>query len=154
LACQGTILAELQERRRTSSINALEEIEQCCPGDWYVRHAVWEGKRELREAAWEPLDPMTTKRVVQDRRQLLVRDEKELMEAALEDYQAELRGEGSRVMRLWNEPVHTPRPEERLSREISAELERVLKGRGISAKCEVKIRERQFTDIYVFGDHL
>ena len=64
-----------------------------------------------------------------------MRDEQELMDAvweALLDYQGEIRAEGSRVMRLWNEPVHTPKPEEPLSTEIRHyEIQRVLATRGV-----------------------
>jgi hypothetical protein len=81
-----------------------------------------------------------------------VRDEEELIEAvwvALQDYQSQIRGEGSQVMRLWNEPVHTPKTEEPLSREIGAEIQRVLATRGVKITHEVKIREGQFVDIHV-----
>jgi hypothetical protein len=104
------------------------------------------------EASWEPLAPPEVKRIVEDRRQLLVRDEEELIEAvweALHDYQTQIRGEGSQVMRLWNEPVHTPKPEEPLSREIGAEIQRILATRGVKITHEVKIREGQFVDIHV-----
>jgi hypothetical protein len=52
-------------------------------------------------------------------------------------------------MRLWNEPIHTPKPEEPLSREIGAEIQKVLATRGVKMTHEVKIREGQFVDIYV-----
>jgi hypothetical protein len=149
---QGTILVALQQRRRATSIAALDRIEQLYPTDWYIRKATWDAKRLFMDARWEPLDPAAVKRIIEDRRQLLVRDEQELMEAvweALHDYQTAIRTEGSRVMRLWNEPVYTPKPEEPLSREISDELQRVLISRGVRAALEVKIREGQFVDIYV-----
>jgi hypothetical protein len=81
-----------------------------------------------------------------------VRDEEELFEAvweALHDYQLQIRGEGSQLMRLWNEPVHTPKPEEPLSRELGREIQRLLAPRGVKITHEVKIRERQFVDIYI-----
>jgi hypothetical protein len=149
---QSKILAGLQQRRRASSVVILDRIESAYPDDWHVRKATWDAKRLLVEATWEPLTPAGVKRIVEDRRQLLVRDEQELMDAvgeALLDYQSELRAEGSRVMRLWNEPVHIPKREESLSREIGAEIERVLATRGVRITHEVKIREGQFVDIYV-----
>jgi hypothetical protein len=149
---QGKSLAGLQQRRRVTSVATLERIESACPEDWQVRKATWDAKRLLVEASWEPLGPAEVKRIVEDRRQLLVRDEEELIEAvweALHDYQSQIRGEGSQVMRLWNEPVHTPKPEEPLSREIGAEIQRVLATRGVKITHEVKIREGQFVDIHV-----
>jgi hypothetical protein len=142
----------LQQRRRATSVATLERIEQACPEDWQVHKATWDAKRVLVEASWEPLAPAEVKRIVEDRHQLLVRDEEELIEAvweALRDYESQIRGEGSQVMRLWNEPVHTPKPEEPLSREIGAEIQRVLATRGVKITHEVKIREGQFVDIQV-----
>jgi hypothetical protein len=149
---QGKILAGLQQRRRATSVATLERIEAACLDDWQVRKATWDAKRLLVEASWEPLAPPEVKRIVEDRRQLLVRDEEELIEAvweALHDYQTQIRGEGSQVMRLWNEPVHTPKPKEPLSREIGAEIQRILATRGVKITHEVKIREGQFVDIHV-----
>ena len=149
---QGKILAGLQQRRRATSVATLERIESVCPDDWQVHKATWDAKRLLVEASWEPLPPAEVKRIIEDRRQLLVRDEEELSEAvweALHDYQNQIRGEGSQVMRLWNEPVHTPKPEEPLSREIGTEIQRVLATRGVKITHEVKIREGQFVDIYI-----
>lgn len=149
---QNKILAGLQQRRRSTSVAILERLEEAYPDDWQVRKATWDAKRLLVEASWEPLAPGEIKRIVEDRRQLLVRDEEELMEAvweALRDFQTQIRGEGSQVMRLWNEPVHTPKPEEPLSREIGAEIQRVLAARGVKITLEVKIREGQFVDIHV-----
>jgi hypothetical protein len=83
---------------------------------------------------------------------MIVRDEEELADAvwdALVDYQASIRGEGSRLLRLWNEPMATPKNEEAISREISHELEQMLLSRGVSVTCEAKIREGQLADIYI-----
>jgi hypothetical protein len=83
---------------------------------------------------------------------MIVRDEEELAEAiwqSLMDFQASIQTEGSRVMRLWNEPAHTPKGEEPISREIGTELQEMLLGRGISVTCETKIREGQYVDLYI-----
>jgi hypothetical protein len=88
------------------------------------------------------------KRVVADRRQIIVRDEEELAGA-----QASIRGEGSRLLRLWNEPGGTPKNEEAISREISPELQQMLLSRGVSVTCETKIREGQLVDIYITCVH-
>ncbi len=149
---QNKILASLQHRRCATSVAILERIEDACREDWQVRKATWDAKRLLVEASWEPFAPEEVKRIIEDRRQLLVRDEEELIEAvweALRDYQIQIRGEGSQVMRFWNEPVHTPKPEEPLCREIGAEIQRVLATRGVKIAHEVKIREGQFVDIHV-----
>ena len=149
---QNKILAGLQQRRRETSVATLERIKEACQEDWQVHKATWGAKRLLVEASWEPLMPAEVKRIIEDRRQLLVRDEEDLIEAvweALHDYQSQIRSEGSRVMRLWNEPVHTPKPEEPLSRGIGAEIQRALATRGVKITLEVKIREGQFVDIYV-----
>ena len=97
---QGKSLAGLQQRRRATSVATLERIESVCPEDWQVRKTTWDAKRLLVEASWEPLAPAEVKRIVEDRRQLLVRDEEELIEAvweAMHDYQSQIRGEGSQV---------------------------------------------------------
>ena len=149
---QTTIVDALQQKRRATSVAVLEHLQCRYPDDWYLRKAVWDTKRLLIETSWEPIDPTSVKRIVEDRRQLLVRDEQELMEAvcvSLRDYQAAIREEGSRVMRLWNEPAYTPKPEKPLSREIAAELQRILSSRGVDAALESKIRDTQFADIYV-----
>jgi hypothetical protein len=151
-AAQGSILVTLQNGRRFTSVIQLERIEKIYPTDWYVRKATWDAKRLLIDASWEPLEPATLKRIIEDRRQLLVRDEEELIEAVwavLQKYQAAIRAEGSRMMRLWNEPAYIPKPEEPLSREIAAELKDALTARGVTATLEVKIREGQFVDIYI-----
>jgi len=149
---QHKILALFQQRRCAASVAILERIQEACPEDWEVQQATWSAKRLLFEASWEPLPPEQVKRIIEDRRHLLVRDEEELIEAvweALHDYQVQIRGGGSQIMRLWNEPVHTPKPEEPLSREIGAEIQRVLATRGVKITHEVKIREGQFVDIHV-----
>ncbi len=158
---QHVVLAALGRRGRDGSIAALEEIQRQAPvgGEpdqiqalWDVRKAVWDAKRLMLESSWEPLDPSTVKRMVADKRQLLVRDEQELMNAvccALGELQAAIRDERGPVMRLWNEPTFTPKPEESLSREIADELEAILQSRGVRATLETKIRESQFVDIYV-----
>jgi hypothetical protein len=52
-------------------------------------------------------------------------------------------------MTLRFEPIYTPKPEEPLSREISAELQRILNTRGVKVTQEPKIRDTQFADIYL-----
>jgi hypothetical protein len=151
-AAQVAIVDTLQQRRMAASVAVLERFEREYPDDWYLRRAVWDARRLLVETSWEPIDPATVKRIVEDRRQLLIRDDQELIEAvweSLNDYQAAIRDEGSRVMRLWNEPAYTPKPEEPLSREIGSELQSILSGRGVKATLEPKIRDSQFADIYV-----
>jgi hypothetical protein len=154
LSSQGAVIFALQERHQASSVAALKQIEVMYPADWHLRQAAWRAERALVEISWEAISPSEVKRIIADNRQLLVRDEQELMEAvsqSLLDYQDAIRAEGSRVMRLWNEASfgHTPKPEESLSREISAELQGLLGARGVKATLETKIREGQFVDIYV-----
>jgi hypothetical protein len=149
---QGTILTTLQQRVQPESVSTLEFLAREFPDDWYVRKAAWEGRRQWLDSRWAPLAPEKVKRVVADRRQLIVRDEEELAEAvwqSLIDYQASIQSEGSRVMRLWNEPAHTPKGEEPISREIGTELQQMLLGRGVSITCETKIREGQYVDLYI-----
>jgi hypothetical protein len=151
-AVQGTILTALQKRVRSESVSALEILAQRFPDDWYVRKAAWDGYRQLLDSRWTPLAPELIRRIVTDRRQMIVRDEEELTEAvwqSLIEYQASIQDEGSRVMRLWNEPAHTPKDEEPISREIGLELQQMLLGRGVSVTCETKIREGQYVDLYV-----
>ena len=158
---QHAILANLKKRGTTTSVAVLNEIKQQLPqGDepeqvqarHDIRRAIWEARRSSVEAAWEPLDTRTVMRIVEDKRQLLVRDQQELAEAvwlALEDYQKDIRNEGSRVMRLWDEGNYRPKPEEPISREIADGLRSALRDRGVQATLETKIREGQFSDIYI-----
>lgn len=155
---QGTILEWLQQRRSASAVAVLEQLEIEYPTDWWIHKSVWEARRLLLENEWEPLDPAVVMRVVEDRRHMLVRDENELMDAVLEaltEFQTAIRDEGDKVRRLWNE-YHVrhvlcckPKPEEPISREIALEVGDLLRGRGITAKLEVKIREGEYVDIYV-----
>jgi hypothetical protein len=155
---QGSILQWLQQRRSASAVAVLEQLEREYSTDWWIRKSVWEARRLILENAWEPLEPAAVRRVVEDRRHMLVRDENELMDAvleALQEFQATIRSEGDRVRRLWNE-YHVghalcckPKPEEPLSREIALELGDLLGSRGVTAKLEVKIREGEYVDIYV-----
>jgi hypothetical protein len=155
---QGTILQWLQERRSASAVAVLEQLEREYPTDWWIRKSVWDARRLLVENAWEPLGPAAVRRVIEDRRHMLVRDENELMDAvldALDDLQTTIRGEGDRVRRLWNEyhdgPAMRckPKPEVPVSREIALDLGDLLRSRGVTAKLEVKIREGEYVDIYV-----
>lgn len=151
-AAQWTILTTLQQRVNQESVSALELLARNFPDDWYVRKTAWEGRRQLLDSCWTPLAPGEVKRIVTDRRQMIVRDEEELAEAvwqSLIDYQASIQSEGSRVMRLWNEPAHTPKGEEPISREIGTELQQMLLGRGVSVTCETKIREGQYVDLFI-----
>ena len=82
------------------------------PEDWHAHKAIWNAKRLFVEASWEPLAAAELKRILEVRRQLLARDEDELIAAvleALDDYQGQISGEDTQVMRLWNEPGHTVR---------------------------------------------
>ncbi len=158
---QHAAIDALRRRGSANGIAVLEEIEQAIlseddPGKvqtlWEVRKAASDCNRTLTETSWSPLDATVVKRLIQDKRQLLVRDESELLEAvwqALSDYQEAVRGEGSRVMRLWNEPRFTPKGEVHISREIAHELQDILYLRGIKVTREVKIREDQIVDIYL-----
>ena len=160
-ASQHIILNNLKKRGTPAAVVALQEIERQPPsGDaprqaqdgLEIRHAVWEAERAFIEASWEPLDPATVIRMIEDKRQLLVRDQQELAEAvwsALGDYQKDIRDEGSRVMRLWDENNYRPKPEESLSREIADGIRSFMRGRGVQAQCEPTIRAGQFVDIYV-----
>jgi hypothetical protein len=95
---QGTILHWLEQRRSAPAVGILEELERDYPEDWWIRKSAWEARRLLLENSWEPLDPVTIRRVVEERRHLLVRDEDELMDAvveALQEFQTSIRGEGT-----------------------------------------------------------
>ncbi len=158
---QYAIIANLTKRGTAGSVAVLKEIEQQLyladdppqiQEKMEFRKSVWEAERTLLEATWEPLDSNTVLRIIEDRRQLLVRDQQELAEAvllALEDYQNDIRDEGSRVMRLWNEDRYRPKPEESVSREIAEGIRLILHGRGVQATCEPKMRSGQFIDIYI-----
>jgi hypothetical protein len=160
-ATQHAILANLKKRGTPTSVTVLKEIEQQLPqGDepsqiqarWDARRAIWEARRAYLDAAWAPLDFRAIMRIVEDKRQLLVRDQQELAEAvwlALEDYQKDIRDEGSRVMRLWDEGDYRPKPEEPISREIVDGLQSSLRDRGVQSTLETKLREGQFLDIYI-----
>jgi hypothetical protein len=98
------------------------------------------------------------RQVIEDRRHLLVRDERELLEDLLEtlgELQMKLHHTGDRVRRLWNEYrvgrtlTYTPKPEEPVSREIALELMDLLKRRGVTATLEAKIRGDEYVDILV-----
>lgn len=147
---QGHILTALRNRRDSQAISALENLAADFPDDWYLRRTAWEGRQELLDSQWSPIPVARLRRIVKDSRQLIVRDEQELADAvweALVDYQASIRDTGSRVMRLWNEPIHTPKPEEPISREIANFLQPRLLARGVSITCEPKFREGQYLDI-------
>jgi hypothetical protein len=155
---QGSILHWLQERSTADSVAALERLDREFPGDRWIRGAAWEAQRGLVQKSWQPLEPAAVRHVIEDRRHLLVRDEKELMEDLLEtlsELQAKLHGTGDRVRRLWNE-YHVgrtltckPKPEEPVSREIASEVMDLLRRRGVTATLETKIREREYVDIHV-----
>ena len=155
---QGNILHWLQERLTAEAVASLEQLDREYPGDWWIRKAAWEARRGLVQKSWQLLEPATVRRVIEDRRHLLVRDEKELMEDLLEtlsELQTKLHNTGDRVRRLWNE-YHSgrtlackPKPEEPVSREIASELMDLLRRRGVTATLETKIREGEYVDIHV-----
>jgi hypothetical protein len=94
---QGNILHWLQERSTADSVAALEQLDREFPGDWWIRKGAWEARRGLVQKTWQPLEPTTVRHVIEDRRHLLVRDEKELMEDLLEtlsELQTKLHGTG------------------------------------------------------------
>jgi hypothetical protein len=149
---QGVILSALHKRASAESVSALESLARHFPDEWYLQKVAWEARRELLDSQWAPFDADLIKRVVADRRQMIVRDEEELADAvwdALVDYQASIHGEGSGLLRLWNEPGATPKNEEAISREISHELQQMLLSRGVSVTCETRIRQGQLVDIYI-----
>lgn len=149
---QNVILSVLHKRTSAESVSALESLARQLRDEWYLQKVAWEARRELLDSQWAPFGTDLIKKVVADRRQMIVRDEEELADAvwdALVDYQASIRGEGSRLLRLWNEPGATPKNEEAISREISHELQQMLLSRGVSVTCETKVREGQVVDIYI-----
>jgi hypothetical protein len=155
---EAGILVWLQQRRAVTAIFVLEGLEQKYRSDWWIRKAVWEARRLLLKSTWEPLAPEVTKRVIEDREHMLVRDEAEFMEAvweALHEFQTRIRDAGDRIRRLWNEyhiggvMVYQPKPEEPLSREIALSLHDLLRNRGVSAHLESKIREGEYVDVLV-----
>jgi hypothetical protein len=136
----------------------LDQLQLEHPTDWNIRHAAWETRGRMLETTWPPIDPPKVRRMIEDTRQRLVRNEQELLEAlidALASLQDSLRDEGGRLMRLWNEShqgnkmIYRPKPEEPVSREIALSLRELLEHRGITAHLEEKIREGEFVDIHV-----
>jgi hypothetical protein len=149
---QHEIVSILQKRPTPSALQCLEHLQVKYSDDWTLRRAFSQAQGLFLEALWEPISPVVIKRIMADRRQLLVRDGEELAEAVwsgLSDVQALMRAEGGLVMRLWNEPAYTPKHEEAVSREIAAELQRLLELRGVTITTEPRIRDGQFVDIYV-----
>jgi hypothetical protein len=155
---RNTIVGVLQEKASVDACNVLDQLQLERPTDWQIKRAAWEARSRMLETTWTPIDPPHIRRMVEDTRQRLVRNEQELLESvidALAGLQDSLRDEGGRLMRLWNEShkdnrmIYRPKPEEPLSREIALSLRDQLQNRGITAHLEEKIREGEFVDIHV-----
>lgn len=161
---RDAVLQHLKERGTERAVAAIQRLIPALPELGWLKWTLLDAQTITRRRTWTPAEPAHILAVAADHQKRLVQDGEQLLdviEESLRRLEAKLHGETPMVISLWNEwkqdgkVLYHPKDEERLSDYIKAHLDEDLRGRGIIANREVKIRQGegssagQRTDIHV-----
>ena len=137
------LLATLQGRGTTESVEAMENVARALPEQPWLVHALGIAKHVAREQAWRPLSPADLDNLAALHTLRIVRNDSDLAAItmrALEEIQKRLQGDTPTSHLLWDTHSGRPKTEDHISDYVADELQRRINAYGIVVNREVQVR--------------